>query len=112
MHGLIETGKEKGYLTYGEVDNYGLFNTEVNDFILENIYGFELLVVPYIICHLRIHEYLESFGFHYSGDKKERAEIYLTNTLDNTKYELTGFLEDIDEESELANKVKNEDQYL
>ena len=93
-------------------NNYGLFNTEVNEFILKNIYGFELLVVPYIICHLRIHEYLESFGFHYSGDKKERAEIYLTNTLDNTKYELTGFYDEIEEESELANKVKNEEEIL
>ena len=94
-------------------NNQGLFNTEVNEFILENIYGFELLAVPYIICHLRIHEYLESFGFHYQGDKKERAEIYLTNTLENhTNILLTNFFDDIDEEAGLAHKVKNDEDIL
>lgn len=96
-----------------KTNNYGLFNTEVNEFILENIYGFELLVVPYIICHLRIHEYLESFGFHYKGDKKERAEIYLTNTLENNaNILLTNFFDDIDEEAQLAHKVKNDEEIL
>ena len=91
-------------------NNQDLFNTEVNEFILENIYGFELLAVPYIICHLRIHEYLESFGFLYQGDKKERAEIYLTNTLENhTNILLTNFFDDIDEEAGLAHKVKNDE---
>jgi len=94
-------------------NNQGLFNTEVNEFILENIYGFELLAVPYIICHLRIHEYLESFGFLYQGDKKERAEIYLTNTLENhTNILLTNFFDDIDEEAGLAHKVKNDEDIL
>jgi len=106
---LIEYIKEE----LRKTNNYGLFNTEVNEFILENIYGFELLVVPYIICHLRIHEYLESFGFQYKGDKKERAEIYLTNTLENnTNILLTNFFDDIDEEAQLAHKVKNDEEIL
>lgn len=106
---LIEYIKEE----LRNTNNYGLFNTEVNEFILENIYGFELLVVPYIICHLRIHEYLESFGFHYKGEKKERAEIYLTNTLENnTNILLTNFFDDIDEEARLAHNVKNNENIL
>ncbi len=106
---LIEYIKNELWRT----NNQGLFNTEVNEFILENIYGFELLIVPYIICHLRIHEYLESFDFHYKGDKKERAEIYLTNTLENeAKVTLTNFFDDIDEEAQLAHKVKNDEDVL
>ncbi len=106
---LIEYIKEE----LRNTNNYGLFNTEVNEFILENIYGFELLVVPYIICHLRIHEYLESFGFHYKGDIKERAEIYLTNTLENnTNILLTNYFDDIDKEAQLAHNVKNNENIL
>lgn len=105
---LIEYIKDSLWKT----NNYGLFNYEVNEFILENVYGFELLAVPYIICHLRIHEYLESHGFHYTGNEIERAEVYLTNTLANDQTKLSGYFADIDEEIELARKVKENEELL
>jgi predicted helicase len=92
---LFQTGKKK------------LFDSEVREHILENVYGFELLVVPYIISHLRIHEYLESNNFIYHGEHKERAEIYLTNTLHNEVMHQTNFLKNFDNESQLATTVKN-----
>ncbi|MBP7551967.1 MAG: N-6 DNA methylase [Spirochaetes bacterium] len=93
---LLKTGKKT------------LFDSEIREHILENVYGFEILVVPYIISHLRIHEYLESNNFVYDGNKKERAEIYLTNTLNNEKAGQTNFFTNIDEEANLADKVKND----
>ncbi|MEM4271078.1 MAG: type ISP restriction/modification enzyme, partial [Candidatus Pacearchaeota archaeon] len=106
---LIEFIREELYNT----NNLGLFNMEVNEFILKNVYGFELLPVPYILCHLRIHEFLESYGFHYNGNKKQRAQVYLTNTLENRESILfTEFFRDIDEEARLAHNVKNKEEIL
>ena len=97
---LIESGKKT------------LFDSEIREHILKNVYGFELLVVPYIISHLRIHEYLESKGFIYSNDSKERAEIFLTNTLINTKAGKTNFFKHMDDEADLAEIAKNKTEIM
>ena len=95
-----------------ETGNMGLFNLSVNEFVLKNIFGFEYLIVPYILCHLRIHEFLESFGFHYKDAQKDRARVYLTNTLDDTTTKPTEFFEEIDAEGHAADRVKHEEQIL
>ncbi len=105
---LIEHIRERLW----ETGNTGLFNTTITDFILKNIYGFELLAVPYIICHLRIHEFLESSGFTYMGERKERAEIYLTNTLNDVKPEVTDGFDEITEEGEEADRIKKKEEIL
>ena len=95
-----------------ETGNMGLFNLSVNEFVLKNIFGFEYLIVPYILCHLRIHEFLESFGFHYKDAQKDRARVYLTNTLDDTTTKPTEFFEEIDAEGHAADRVKHQEQIL
>ena len=95
-----------------ETGNMGLFNISVNEFVLKNIFGFEYLIVPYILCHLRIHEFLESFGFHYKDAQKDRARVYLTNTLDDTTTKPTEFFEEIDAEGHAADRVKHQEQIL
>ncbi len=48
--------------------------------LLSRLYGFELLMTPYTIAHLKLALYLESIG--YKFEPEERLNIYLTNALE------------------------------
>lgn len=102
---------EQIYNKLVETKNAGLFQKEISDFILKNIFGFEFLAVPYIICHLRIQEYLDAFNFKYK--QEERAQVYLTNTLEK-KYDTkeTALLQSIADEMKEANRIKSKEEIL
>ncbi len=48
--------------------------------ILKNFYGFELLMAPYVIAHLKLSQYLEDIGVPLKPS--ERINIFLSNTLE------------------------------
>lgn len=50
--------------------------------LLPRIFGFELLMAPYAIAHLKLAMFLEETGYDFDGDK--RLGIYLINTLEDT----------------------------
>ncbi len=50
--------------------------------LLPRIFGFELLVAPYAVAHLKLGLLLEETGYKFDTD--ERLRIYLNNTLDFT----------------------------
>lgn len=96
------------------------FNEVVSNHILKHIYGFELLVAPYAIAHLKLTLELERLGFNFSmteddSDKEnDRLKIFLANTLDDPEkppISLFGF-ESITEESEKARLVKKNEPIL
>lgn len=96
------------------------FNGVVSKHILKHIYGFELLVAPYAIAHLKLTLELERLGFNFSmtqddSDKEnDRLKIFLANTLDDPEkppISLFGF-ESITEESEKARQVKKDEPIL
>lgn len=98
---------------YNEIErtkSKGRWKSEVSDFILKNLYGFEYLVVPYVLAHFRIHEYLKDCEYEYQ--KGERLKIYLTNTLDNTPPSKIPMFPELNEESSGADKIKNETPIL
>ncbi|MFM6826770.1 MAG: type ISP restriction/modification enzyme, partial [Dolichospermum sp.] len=47
--------------------------------VLKRLYGFELLMTPYTIAHLKLGLLLENLGYEFEG--KERLNIFLTNAL-------------------------------
>ena len=50
--------------------------------LIKNFYGFEYLIAPYTIAHLKLSQSLiEEFG--HELEENERLQIYLTNTLEN-----------------------------
>lgn len=96
------------------------FNKVVSDHILKHLYGFELLVAPYAIAHLKLTLELERLGFDFSMTERDqdkdndRLKIFLANTLDDPEkppISLFGF-ESITEESEKARKVKRDEPIL
>ncbi len=77
----------------------------VKERLLPRIFGFELLMAPYAIAHLKLGLFLEETG--YLFDSGQRLGVYLTNTLDDAKRRSeTLFKEFIAEESDAAVSVK------
>ena len=60
--------------------NYGAaeWNQYINAQLVKRFFGFELLVAPYTIAHLKLGLFLQTHGWR----ADERLRIYLTNTLD------------------------------
>ena len=56
------------------------WNEYVPKHLLPRLYGFELMMASYAICHLKLSFKLGETGYHFSGD--DRLHIHLTNTLD------------------------------
>jgi predicted helicase len=88
----------------------GRWPSYVNDNLLKRLHGFELMMAPYTIAHLKLGMTLKETGV----DKlNERLGVYLTNTLEEgipaqTDIFSFGLAEAVSEESRLAAEIKNE----
>ena len=58
-----------------------LWNEYVPNHLLPRLHGFELMMAPYAIAHLKIGLKLVETGYRFESD--ERARVYLTNTLES-----------------------------
>jgi predicted helicase len=63
-----------------ELEIPNLWNEYVSEHLLPRLYGFELMMAPYAIAHMKIGLKLHETG--YSFRSHERARIYLTNSLE------------------------------
>ena len=88
----------------------GVWENIVSDFILRRLYGFEFLIVPYVLAHFRIHEYLKDLNYDYK--KNDRLQLYLTNTLDNSAGGQVKMFPQMQAESDNAYRIKNEEPIL
>ena len=75
--------------------------------LLPRLYGFELLMAPYTLAHMRLGLYLSETGFQL--DENDRLGIYLTNSLDRgVKNTETLWESHIVSEANAAAEVKND----
>ncbi len=68
---------------YRNLEEIGMANqwdSYVGESLLGRLFGFELLMAPYAIAHLKLGLALQELGYQFKG--KQRLGIYLTNTLD------------------------------
>ncbi len=63
-----------------ELGQGGLWPGYVEDNLLDRVFGFELLMAPYTVAHMKLSVLLRELGYQPSG--KKRLGIYLTNTLE------------------------------
>lgn len=95
-HGLDEKQIEKQWNQY------------VPEKLLPRLYGFELMMAPYAIAHMKIGVKLYETGYRFA-DTSKRVQVYLTNTLEEP-VDVTGYLATLDpamaEETREANTVK------
>lgn len=79
----------------------------VKERLLPRVFGFELLMAPYAICHLKLGLFLEETGYQFDGGK--RLGVYLTNTLDEPQQKSESLFEEfIAEESDQAAAIKRD----
>lgn len=88
----------------------GRWPSYVQENLVKRLYGFELMMAPYTIAHLKLGMTLKETGV----DKlKQRLNVYLTNTLEEGVPQQPdlfsfGLAEAVSEESRLAAEVKSE----
>lgn len=86
--------------------NKGMWPGYVQENLLPRLFGFELLMAPYAVAHMKLGLLLRETGYDFSSD--ERLRVFLTNTLEEA-HELTGlplFTQWLAEEASSANNVK------
>ncbi len=83
----------------------GTWDDYVKDKLLPRLFGFELLMAPYAIAHLKMGRLLKETGYQFQTD--QRLGIYLTNTLEEAvKHSDTMFAQWITEEANAAAEIK------
>lgn len=89
----------------------GRWSSYVRDDLLPRLHGFEIMMAPYTIAHLKLSTTLKETG---ADIDKQRLGVYLTNSLekadayDNSLFAGLGLGQAITNESIAAGKVKND----
>ncbi len=86
----------------------GLWSAYVREHLLPRIWGFELLMAPYAVAHMKIGLQLKELGYDFASD--ERLGVYLTNALEGA-HPMSGlplFAQWIADEANQASRVKTE----
>ena len=87
----------------------GTWPSYVHNDLLPRLHGFELMMAPYTIAHLKLSIAFKKTGFKYFHD---RLGIYLTNSLEETPVQDSlfagfGFAQSIADESKEASEIKD-----
>lgn len=82
------------------------WNDYVPSFLLPRLHGYELLMAPYAIAHLKVGLKLFETGYRFGSE--ERARVYLTNALEQAsdKQQRLSLLPALARESKAVNEVK------
>ena len=105
LHGVVDqihntVAVEKGMA--GAWDGY------VSEHLLPRLFGFELLMAPYAVCHLKLAIQLTEMGYKFNSG--ERLRVYLTNTLQEA-FDIGGdawFAGAIAKEANAAGEIKTQ----
>ena len=99
----------------GKTDLYDipkLWNEYVPKHLLPRLYGYELMMAPYTIAHMKVGLKLFETGYQFQSD--QRARIYLTNTLEppqDPKGRLAFAVPALAHEAQAVNSVKRKQQF-
>jgi predicted helicase len=89
----------------------GLWNNYVVEKLLPRLFGFELLMAPYAVAHLKLGLLLQETGYEFHSD--QRLGIFLTNTLEEAiKHSETLFARWITEEANAAARIKRDEPIM
>ena len=105
---MIKKWKNEGHSS-NEIDK--LWNEYVPDHLLPRLYGYELLMAPYAIAHMKISLKLYETGYRFNSE--QRACIYLTNALEQPsdhQYALD-FLPALANEARVVNEIKRNQKF-
>jgi predicted helicase len=88
--------------------NAGVWNDYVRRHLIPRLNGFEIMMSPYTMAHLKIEIILQEFG--YNAVDNQRLQIYLTDSLESPKQDTPKipFAQWLSNEAAEAQKIKNE----
>ena len=88
-----------------------LWNDYVPEHLLPRLHGYELMMAPYAIAHLKIGLKLHETGYRFENDV--RAQVYLTNALEPPGKDqvVLDFLPALAHEAHAVNKIKREQRF-
>ncbi|MBM4466873.1 MAG: DNA methyltransferase, partial [Chloroflexi bacterium] len=86
----------------------GGWSSYVAEKLLPRVFGFELLMAPYAVAHMKLGILLQETGYDFTG--RQRLGIYLTNALEKaiTQASTLGFAQFITDEANAAAEIKRD----
>lgn len=113
---ILDPATGTGTFLYAVIDkirehfngNEGAWPGYVAEHLLPRIFGFELLMAPYAVAHMKLGLQLQETGYDFQSD--QRLGVYLTNSLEEA-HEMTDlplFTQWLAEESCSANEIKRD----
>jgi len=113
---ILDSAAGTGTFLYGVINtvfesfknNLGMWSGYVSEHLLPRLFGFELLMAPYSVAHMKLGLLLENTGYDFATD--ERLRVYLTNTLEEAHADskLPLFAQWLAEEANSASHIKQE----
>ncbi|MCX6343586.1 MAG: N-6 DNA methylase [Armatimonadetes bacterium] len=111
---ILDPATGTGTFLHGVVDlihesfmgKQGMWSSYVHEHLLPRVFGFELLMAPYAVTHMKLGLQLAQSGYDFAGE--ERLGVYLTNTLEEAE-KFAGvnlFAQWVVEEANEASRVK------
>ena len=111
IHKTLTVKWEKQGKSKAEI--HKLWNEYVPKSLLPRLYGYELMMAPYAIAHMKLGLKLSETGYRFSAE--DRAHIYLTNSLEPAGDDKQGVLEGIfpalAHEAAAVNRVKKNKRF-
>ena len=106
LHGVID------HIYEGFKNKKGMWSNYVGQHLLPRLFGFELLMAPYTVAHMKLGLQLRELGYEFDSD--ERLKVYLTNTLQESFQleQMISFGSRIKEEAESAKEIKQENPVM
>lgn len=89
------------------VNQKGLWSKYVDDALIPRLHGFEILMTPYVMCHLKLDLLLQETGYTPTSEPN-RFNVYLTNTLERDDTQQYPLFDWLAEEARRAKTIKNE----
>lgn len=113
---ILDPATGTGTFLYGIIDHIhndfkddkGMWSSYVSQHLLPRLFGFELLMAPYAVAHMKLGLQLKESGYDFQSS--ERLRIYLTNTLEEA-HAMSGlplFTQWIAEEANAASDIKKD----
>jgi hypothetical protein len=115
---LVEVLRKIGETLSARGEGEAISAADIKIAAQERIFGFELLPAPFVVAHLQMGLLLQNLGVPLD-DVKERAAIYLTNSLtgweppsEEAKKQLTFAIPEFKQEKEAADEIKQEKRII
>ncbi len=101
---MTEKWKKEGQK---QSEMHAAWNEYVPKHLLPRLHGFELMMAPYSVAHMKLGLKLKETGYEFGSD--ERLRVYLTNTLEEPQ-DFSGrlYADFLAHEAEAANRAKKE----